>query len=134
MYWERGGGWPDPPPASYGPPDPGATGTGKLFCLKTVEGEEGGGGPGGGGASHPPPMVVSRPNTSLVLGGAMGGWGVRERWLGGGGSRWGNLGVHAPKSMMMVNHRLPLPPLALPPTIPHPKPNPNLCSKPCQPC
>ena len=47
--------------------------------------------------------------------------------VGGGGSKWGDLGwlewggggLHAPKKAL-VNHRLPLPALALPLTIPSP--------------
>ena len=54
-----------------------------------------------------------------VLGGAMGG-GVREGWLGGGGSRWGDLGGTCPQAQALVHHRLPLPPFALPLTIASP--------------
>ena len=49
------------------------------------------------------------------------GEGVREGWLGG--SRWGDLGWDGgvcPQGQALVNHRLPLPPLALPLTIPSP--------------
>ena len=38
----------------------------------------------------------------------------------GGGSRWGNLGGTCPQGQALVHHRLPLPPLALPLTIPSP--------------
>ena len=44
-----------------------------------------------------------------------GGGGLQEGWLGEG-SKWGNLGVTCP--LALVHHRLPLPPLALPLTIP----------------
>ena len=53
-----------------------------------------------------------------VLGGFCQGGGVWEGWLGG--SRWGNLGVTCPQGQALVHHRLPLPPLALPLTIPSP--------------
>ena len=56
----------------------------------------------------------------------MGGGGLPEggRSTGGlvwgGGSTWGNLGGTCPQGQALVNHRLPLPPLALPLTIPSP--------------
>ena len=61
-----------------------------------------------------------------ILGGAMGSGRVFGRG-GGGGLQVAIRGVTCPRSQLLVNHRLPLPPLA----------RPNLCSKlvrPCQPC
>ena len=49
-----------------------------------------------------------------------GGGGVREGWGGGRGPRWGELGGTCPQGQVLVHHRLPLPPLALPLTIPSP--------------
>ena len=40
--------------------------------------------------------------------------GVREGRLGGGGPVGVIWGVHAPQGQVLVNHRLPLPPLATP--------------------
>ena len=68
----------------------------------------------------------------VVLGGAMGGGGSGgfcPRWGGGGGSRrfgwgggskWGDLGGICRQSQALVHHRLPLPPLALPLSMPSP--------------
>ena len=44
--------------------------------------------------------------------------------------------LHAPKAKCLINHSLPLPPIARPLTIPSPQTSPSLCSKlvrPCQP-
>ena len=67
----------------------------------------GGGGGGGGGGLE-----------GGVQGGAMGRGGAAGSvgWGGGGGSRWGNLGWWGGGG----GHRLRLPPLALPLTIPSP--------------
>ena len=52
------------------------------------------------------------------LGGFCPGGGGPGGLVGGGGSRWGNLGGTCPQGQALVHHRLPLPPLALPLTIP----------------
>ena len=63
-------------------------------------------------------------------GGGLGEGSGRVRWLGGGGSKWGDLGGTCPQGPAFVNHRLPsYHTITL-------KPNPNVCSdlgQPCQP-
>ena len=102
---------------------------------------------GGGGGGAPRFWTPTTPQTNCspeARGGARGGAGVQGGllprggggpggWVGGGGSRWGDLGGTCPQGQALVHHRLPLPPLALPLTIPspyhHPKPKPNLCNE-----
>ena len=38
----------------------------------------------------------------------------RGFWGGVGGSKWGDMGVTCPQGQALVNHRVPLPPLARP--------------------
>ena len=67
-----------------------------------------------------PPTTTYQPLWEGQWGG--GGGGSRRGFRGrgsrrvglGGGSRWGNLGGTCPQGQVLVNHKLPLPPLALP--------------------
>ena len=116
---------PTPPPTHT----PCAHKIGTVHLDRKRSQPRGGGGDSSGLDAKYPPLTVGQRSPGGgggVLGGAMGGGvGVWEGQLGGGGGPGGAFGGGGgggacPQGQALVNHRLPLPPLAFPLIIPSP--------------